>query len=111
MLVAHLNGDIDISELGINKTEDFGIAINLDSARAAGIEIREELLAAAEVIIEDGVSSSGATADLPEVVTSLPEMSAEERRASDLAFLESLRCTDEMIAEQRAVLEDTWAED
>ena len=34
MLVAHLNGDIDISEISINRTEDFGIAINLDSAEA-----------------------------------------------------------------------------
>ena len=111
MLVAHLNGDIDISEISINKTLDSGIAINLDSAKAAGVEIPEALLAMAEFVIEDGVSSAGATAELPEVVTSLPEMSLEDRRAADLEILESLRCTEEMIAEQRAVLEDTWADD
>ncbi len=110
MLVAHMNGDIDISEISINRTEDFGIAINLDSAEAQGVEIPDELLAMADFVIEDGVSSAGATRELPEVVTTLPEMSIEERRAADLAFLETLRCTPEMIAEQRAEIEDTWAE-
>ena len=111
MLVAHLNGDIDISEISINRTEDFGIAINLDSANAQGVEIPDELLAMADFVIEDGVSSTGATRELPEVVTTLPEMSIEERRATDLAFLETLRCTPEIIAEQRAQIEDTWADD
>ena len=111
MLVAHLSGDIDISEMSINRTEDFGIAINLDSAAAQGVTIPDELLAMADFVIEDGVSSAGATRELPEVVTTLPEMTLEERRAADLEFLETLRCTEEMIAEQRAQIEDTWAED
>ena len=111
MLVAHLNGDIDIREISINRTEDFGIAINLDSAKEQGVEIPEDLLAMADFVIEDGISSAGATRELPEVVTTLPDMSIEERRAADLAMLETLRCTPEMIAEQRAELEDTWAED
>ena len=111
MLVAHMNGDIDISEISINRTEDFGIAINLDSAKEQGVAIPESLLAMAEIVIEDGVSSTGATRELPEVVTTLPDMSIEERRAADLALLETLRCTPEMIAEQRAEIEDTWAEE
>ena len=111
MLVAHLNGDIDISEISVNQSHSFGIAVNLDSARAQGIEIPEDLLAMADFVIEGGVSSAGATRELPEVDTTLPDMSIEERRAADLAFLETLRCTEEIIAEQRAQLEETWAED
>ena len=65
MLVAHLNGDIDISEIRINQSRDFGIAVNLDSAKAQGIEIADEILAMAEFVIEDGVSSAGATANCP----------------------------------------------
>ena len=111
MLVAHMNGDIDISEISINRTEDFGIAVNLDSAKAQNVAIPDELLAMADFVIEDGVSSTGATRELPEVVTTLPDMSIDERRAADLAFLETLRCTPEIIAEQRAEIEDTWAEE
>ena len=111
MMVAHLNGDIDISEISINKSREFGIAINLDSAKAQGVHIPDELLAMADFVIEDGLSSAGATRELPEVGTSLPDMPIEERRAADLEFLESLRCTEEIIAEQRAEIEDTWAED
>ena len=37
-------------------------------------------------------------------------MTLDERRAADLAFLETLRCTPEIISEQRAELQDTWAE-
>ena len=110
MLVAHLNGDMDISEISINKSRDFGIAINLDSAKAQGVLIPDELLAMADFVIEDGISSAGATRELPEVGATLPDMPIEERRAADLAFLETLRCTEEIIAEQRAELEDTWAE-
>ncbi len=111
MLVAHLSGDIDISEISINRTEDFGIAINLDSAAAQEVTIPDALLEMADFVIENGVSSAGATRELPEVVTTLPDMSLDERRAADLAFLETLRCTEEMIAEQRAQIEDTWAEE
>ena len=111
MLVAHLNGDIDISEISINKSREFGIAVNLDSAKAQGVVIPDELLAMADFVIEDGHSSAGATRELPEVGTSLPDMPIEERRAADLAFLETLRCTEEIIAEQRAELEATWADD
>ena len=110
MLVAHLNGDMDISETSINKSREFGIAINLDSAKSQGVVIPDELLAMADYVIEDGISSAGATAELPEVGTELPKMPLEERRAADLAFLETLRCTEEMIAEQRAEIEDTWAD-
>ncbi len=111
MLVAHLNGDIDISEISINQTRDFGIAVNLDSAKAQGIEVADEILAMAEFVIENGIGSAGVTRELPEVVTALPEMPLEERRAADLAFLDSLRCTPEIIAEQRAELQDMWAEE
>ena len=111
MMAAHLKGDIDLSEISINQSRDFGIAVNLDTAGEQGVTIPDDLLAMADFVIEDGVSSAGATRELPEVITTLPDMSIEERRAADLAFLETLRCTEEMIAEQRAELEDTWAEE
>ena len=105
MLISHLNGDIDISRLGVNLKPGFTIAINLDAAAEAGVELSDDLLAMADWTIKDGTSTEGVTPDLPEVGTDLEEMPLEERREADLAFLAELYCTDEMIAEQQAELE------
>ncbi|MCY3781450.1 MAG: ABC transporter substrate binding protein [Chloroflexi bacterium] len=105
MLLAHLNGDIDISRLSVNLKPGFTVAINLDSAAEADVEISDELLAMADWMIKDGQSTEGVTPELPEHGIELPEMTLEERRASDLEFLAELYCTDEMIAAQKAQLE------
>ena len=105
MLIGHLNGDIDIARLSVNLKPGFTVAINLDAAADAGVEISHELLAMADWTIKDGASTEGVTPDLPEVGIELEEMSLEERREADLAFLAELYCTDEMIEEQKAQLE------
>ena len=105
MIIGHLNGDIDLAEIRINSSHRFGVALNQDSARAQNVVLSDELLARAEYVIVDGKSSEGVTPDLPELVTSLPEIPLEERRAADLEFLARLKCTDEMIAEQQAALD------
>ncbi len=109
MLISHLNGDIDISRLSVNLKPGFTVAINLDAAAAAGVEISDELLAMADWTIKDGASTEGVTPDLPEIGIELPEMTLDERREADLAFLSELFCTDDMIAQQQAEL-DAMAE-
>ncbi len=105
MLISHLNGDIDISRLSVNLKPGFTVAINLDAAAEADVEISDALLAMADWTIKDGQSTEGVTPELPEHGIELPEMTLEERRASDLAFLAELYCTDGMIAEQKRQLE------
>ena len=105
MIIGHLNGDIDLAEIRINRSHHFGIALNQDSARMQNVELSDELRARAEYVIVDGKGSEGVTPELPEVVTSLPDMPLEERRAADLEFLAGLECTDEMIAQQQAELD------
>ncbi len=104
MLISHLNGDIDISRLSVNLKPGFTVAINLDAAAEAGVDIADDLLAMADWTIQNGESSEGVTPDLPEIGIELEDMSLEERREADLAFLAELYCTDEMIAEQQAKL-------
>ena len=105
MLIAHWEGAIDIAAAGINLQNDMSVGVNLDAAADQEIEISQELLAAADFVLEDGQSSEGVTPGLPEVNPFLEDMTLEERRAADLAFLETLRCTPEMIAEQQAELD------
>ena len=104
ILHAHLNGDIDISRLAINQSRSFGVALNLDSAAAQGVEISDELLAMANFVIQDGERSEGMASDVAGSGAKPLEMTVEERRAADLAFLATLECTPEMIAEQQAAL-------
>ena len=105
ILHTHLNGDIDIADIGINQSRSFGIAINLDTAAAQGIEISEDLLAMTNFVIKDGERSAGMATDVDETRMQPGDMSMEERRAADLEFLAGLECTPEMIAEQQAALD------
>ncbi len=105
MLIAYLNGDIDIAKTSIYESDDFAFAVNLDAADLQDVEISQALLDGAAYIVEDGQTAQGVTAAFPEVEIALPEMSIEERRAADLAFLADLECTPEMIAEQQAALD------
>ena len=105
ILHAHLSGDMDIADIAINQSRSFGIAINLDTAAAQGVEISEDLLAMANFVIEDGERSEGMASDVDASIMGLQEMSPDERRAADLEFLAGLECTPEMIAEQQAALD------
>ena len=103
MLAAHLRGEIDIATTAINLTPGFTIAVNRDAAAANGVEIRDELLAMADFVIEEGAATG--YIEIPGVNTFLEDMPLEERIAQDQAFLQSLHCTPELIAEQQAALE------
>ncbi len=105
MLVAHLNGDIDIARTSIYESDDFAFAVNLDAASLQDVEISEALLEGAAYIVENGQTAQGITAQYPEVDITLPEMPLDERRAADLEFLAGLECSDAIIAEQQAALD------
>ncbi len=100
MLTAHLEGSMDVAALSINALPSFGVALNLDAAAEAGIQFSDELLALADYVIESGESTQDLTPP------SLPDMPLEERREADLAFLATLECTPERIAEQQAELQN-----
>lgn len=104
MVIGHLRGELDIATTRIAVTPSFKVAVNLDVAESQDVMISEALLAAADYVVEGG---QGAGVDLEGLGfnVSLPEMSLEARIAEDSAYLADLKCTDEMIAEQRAALE------
>ena len=105
MLIAHWEGEIDIATAGINLQNDLSVGLNFDAAAAQEIEFSQELQAAADFVLKDGESSEGVTPGLPEVNPYLDDITLEERRAADLAFLAELHCSEERIAEQQATLD------
>ena len=102
MVIAYLEGNLDIATTAIASTPGFAIAINLDSAEAQGVVIADALLAEADYIIQGGMGA-GAGIEIPGEI-GLAELTIEERRAEDAAFLENLRCTPDLIAEQLTAL-------
>ena len=105
LLVAQLNGDLDIARTGIATAGSLGIGVNLDSAEAQGVVISDALMDDAVAVWEDG---QAAKLD-PSVLASLARrgriVPLELRQEGDAAFLATLECTDEMIAEQQAELD------
>ena len=88
MVIAYLEGNLDIATTAIASTPSFAVAVNLDSAEAQGVVITEALLAEADYIVQGGVGD-GAMIEIPGEV-SLTDMTLEERRAVDAAFLREL---------------------
>ena len=99
MLVAELQGVLEPERTAIHADTAVTIALNLDSIDAGGIEIPAELMERADFVFEDGESSEEF------VKPEYADLSVEERQEELAGFLDSMRCTDEMIAEQRAALE------
>lgn len=96
ILIAYLNGELDIATTRIAVQAGTQLAINLDSAALQGVEIPEALIERAAYVIEGGESS-----EVP------PELDMSEGDMADAAaaYLESLACTPELIEEQQAELD------
>ncbi len=105
ILTAHLNGDVDISRLGIAPHGDLYIGVNLDSAEEQGVEINEEVMEAAIAVVQGGRPAKLNPGVLAAIARRGVIIPMEQRIDEDRAWLESLHCTDEMIAEQQAALE------
>ncbi len=104
---AWLDGQIDIAETGISTVNPMlGYTVNEVYANQWGIELAPEIMEAADVRIAEGGRMQIQT---PRVMQVFGQMMSpqplEARQAADQAFIESIRCTAEMIAEQQAELE------
>ena len=99
MLVAELIGVLDPEHTAIHADTAVTIALNLDSIAEGGIEIPAELMERADFVFENGESSEEF------VKPEFADLSDQDRRDELSAFLDTLHCSDEMIAEQLAELE------
>ena len=105
ILTAHLNGAVDIARLGIGTTGELLVGVNLESAEAQGVEISEAVMDEAVAVIESGGRRTLAPGVLAAIARRGRIIPLEQRQAEDQAWLDSLHCTDEMIAEQQAALD------
>ena len=104
MLAAHLRGDADLASSGIKSISSVLVAVNLDTAEMQDAEITRDLMDQADAIVKDGNIQWSERA-LGMLARSRVIVEEEQQRATDQAFLESIHCNPDMIAEQQAALE------
>ncbi len=103
MLTAYLNGEMDPATTAISVLSGSTLGVNLDAAASQGVEVVEHLRTHADVLIQGGDHTLSAAAAAGLVAPSVEQL--REAGGDDAAFIESLQCTDEMIAEQQAALD------
>ena len=101
MLNAYLRGELNIASTAIDMFSGDGVGVNLAVAASLDIEISTAILESADFIIGlDGVTFSQR---LQEATASQEQLVNQPDSEADIqAYLESLHCTPEMIAEQQA---------
>ena len=103
-LVAWLRGELDIATTAIDALSGDGVGINLLVADSLDMEIANALLERADIVADDdGESVSERVSEAVADVRAIEE--GPEREAAARAYLDSLQCNDEMIAEQQAALD------
>ena len=104
-LAAYLNGDIDIASTGIYVAASDGLGINLDSANLQGVEVSDDLMREADVVMEGGTPTRVSARVMQVIRQRGVVIPQEQRQEADMEFLASLQCSDEMISEQQAELD------
>ena len=103
LLVAYLQDELNIAATAVNAHQNLAVALNLDNAELLNIEISDQLLALADVTVEDGITIMDE--DWGRMTyQGMQLLPLEEQREVDRAYLAGLRCTPEMIAQQLAAL-------
>ncbi len=105
MLTAHLSGDLDVATTGINVSSGNLLGVNLDSANLQGVEVSSAIMQEADVVLSGGQPVRVSPQAMQAIRRRGVVVPLEDRQDEDTAFLEALRCTPEMIAEQQAELD------
>lgn len=102
-LVAWLRGELDIAATAIDALRGDGVGVNLIVADSLDLEIASEVLERADVIVDE--EGERVSERVTEAVAEVRAIEAgPDREAAARIYLDSLHCTDEMIAEQQAAL-------
>ena len=111
MLVAYLNGELDIATTAISQQSSEGLGVNLDAAHVLGIDMAPAIMEQVDAVIEGGELTQVS----PELQLILAQRGVivpmEDRVDDDREFLAALECTPERIQREQAEVEARAAAD
>lgn len=111
MLVAYLDGELDVATTAIHQQSSQGLGVNLDASYVQGIDMAPEIMEQVDVVVEGGVLTKVS----PELQLVLAQRGVivprEDRIADDREVLAALECTPERIATEQAELDARVADD
>ncbi len=100
LAVAYLAGELDPAMTAYSRQTNNLLAVNMDVAEEQGATISDDLLARAGIVVQDGETT----------MAEMAEMDEDAMMEADVAFLEGLACTEDLIAEQQAELDAAASE-
>lgn len=106
LLVGHLTGELDIAKTAIIEQASSAIGVNLDEASSKGIDIAQEIIEQAEVVISGGEATMSERVGIG--MRSRGAIPLEERQERDrlfFTFLSNQACSPERIAAEQAALD------
>ena len=89
LLAGHLDGAVDIGQVGISSLSDLSVRVNMDAAEMHGVEISDRLLAVADGVLEDGAFSANFVARFLSGLGLDPESEAAKQFIAAMATVRS----------------------
>ena len=106
ILAAYLNGELDIAFTPILEQSSEAIGVNLDAAIEQGIEIAQDIIDRADVVVADGETTVNEAVSVEMRMADARPMA--DRMPGDQGFLQFLKsqgCSEERIAAEQAQLD------
>ncbi len=106
ILAAYLNGELDIAFTPILEQSSEAIGVNLDAAIEQGIEIAQDIIDRADVVVADGETTVNEAVSVEMRMADAKPMA--DRMPGDQGFLQFLKsqgCSEERIAAEQAQLD------
>ncbi len=107
ILAAYLNGELDVAFTPILEQSSEAIGVNLDAALEQGLEVAQDILERADVVVSDGETTVNETVSIE--MRSSDVVTLEDRMPGDQGFLQFLKsqgCSEERIAQEQAQLDE-----
>ena len=105
MLANYLDGDLDVASTAISIDSGNLLGVNLDSAGAQDVDISDELMGQADLVMRGGRVSQASPDVRQAIVRRGKVLPLEDRLEGDLALVALLQWSVDMIAEQQAELD------